>query len=427
MSARKTFWVSLILNLLLAGWIVFRLVASAGRPDPGAAAPPPVATPGEKPSEAAAGSSLIEPRTPATTAPPPFHGRNVESADYRAYVANLRAIGCPERTVRDIISAELDELYTRRRQELVMPVVSQPWDMLAQGLQSPLTFVKDMEPRVEALEKQTRELLKEKDKDLEELLGKAAPETEQPSGRPRSSAPLTGYLSEEKQAQVEALDRKFADLAGELRRKRASGKASETDAQLAELDKQKQAELRRLLSAEEYEEHRLRTSRAASLRYRVQGLDASPDEWRELVRLQMVFDEANPVTRETGAAGKTGAAARTQALAQLDDQFKAVLGPDRFDAFKRGQQGDYQNALRVAQRCELPASVAIQVYEVKRAAESRARELTTNPNLTPEQRTAAVEAIRRETETSIRGALGDRGYQTYVDYRGDWLKQLGRR
>src|SRR5437899_3128213 len=36
------------------------------------------------------------------TPAPPFDWRQVESEDYRQYVANLRALGCPEQTVRDI-------------------------------------------------------------------------------------------------------------------------------------------------------------------------------------------------------------------------------------------------------------------------------------------------------------------------------------
>jgi hypothetical protein len=38
----------------------------------------------------------------------------VESADYRAYIANLRRIGCPEQTLRDIILADVNMLYTPR-------------------------------------------------------------------------------------------------------------------------------------------------------------------------------------------------------------------------------------------------------------------------------------------------------------------------
>src|SRR6266705_2853652 len=40
-----------------------------------------------------------------------FDWRMIESSDYEKYVANLRAIGCPEKTVRDIIVADVQKTY----------------------------------------------------------------------------------------------------------------------------------------------------------------------------------------------------------------------------------------------------------------------------------------------------------------------------
>ena len=43
-----------------------------------------------------------------------FSWREVESADYATYIANLRDIGCPEQTIRDIIIADVNQLYSRQ-------------------------------------------------------------------------------------------------------------------------------------------------------------------------------------------------------------------------------------------------------------------------------------------------------------------------
>ena len=74
---------------------------------------------------------LMHPRPPAAPAnapapaPPlivtnsvPFHWRQVESSSYPEYIANLRAIGCPEPTIHDVISADLKSLYETRRAAL---------------------------------------------------------------------------------------------------------------------------------------------------------------------------------------------------------------------------------------------------------------------------------------------------------------------
>ena len=42
-----------------------------------------------------------------------FSWSQVESADYPTYIANLRSIGCPEQTIRDIIIADVNALYAQ--------------------------------------------------------------------------------------------------------------------------------------------------------------------------------------------------------------------------------------------------------------------------------------------------------------------------
>jgi hypothetical protein len=50
--------------------------------------------------------------------PGAFRWAQVESSDYRKYIGNLRGIGCPERTIRDIISADVHSLYEQRRKQV---------------------------------------------------------------------------------------------------------------------------------------------------------------------------------------------------------------------------------------------------------------------------------------------------------------------
>src|SRR5216683_4872021 len=71
-----------------------------------------------------------------TNSPPPetsarFHWSMIESEDYHAYIANLRAIGCPESTIRDIIYADVSEMFVRKRQASLEPMERQFWDLMA--------------------------------------------------------------------------------------------------------------------------------------------------------------------------------------------------------------------------------------------------------------------------------------------------------
>src|SRR4051812_46962608 len=52
---------------------------------------------------------------------------HVESPDYSVYIANLRSIGCPEQTIRDIIIADVNALYARRRATEILTPQQEWW------------------------------------------------------------------------------------------------------------------------------------------------------------------------------------------------------------------------------------------------------------------------------------------------------------
>ena len=70
---------------------------------------------------------LSEAKSPATPAPAPapevvtqpFHWKDLDySKDYRAFIANLRALGCPEASVADIVRGNVDRAYSWERSQL---------------------------------------------------------------------------------------------------------------------------------------------------------------------------------------------------------------------------------------------------------------------------------------------------------------------
>src|SRR6185503_3455738 len=65
--------------------------------------------------------------TVTTNTPPSFLWSQIESADYSQYVANLRAIGCPEQIIRDIIICDLNQLFAPRAQAIWKRSVHEYW------------------------------------------------------------------------------------------------------------------------------------------------------------------------------------------------------------------------------------------------------------------------------------------------------------
>jgi len=102
--------ISLLLNLGLSACLIVVLKSYQEKT---AVAPPQAFTPS---------SSTVIPLKPAVLArpsPKPFHWSQLESTnDYRVYVANLRAIGCPEPTVQDIVRGDAWRGFSFQRQQL---------------------------------------------------------------------------------------------------------------------------------------------------------------------------------------------------------------------------------------------------------------------------------------------------------------------
>jgi len=103
---------SMLLNLILLGSLIFVLEErrNAGN------APMPVTVIKAIPqaSNVAASQPIIQ----TVEETKPFEWSQLESSDYRTYIKNLRAIGCPEPTLRAIVTADVDKLYSKRSQEL---------------------------------------------------------------------------------------------------------------------------------------------------------------------------------------------------------------------------------------------------------------------------------------------------------------------
>ncbi len=100
--------VSAGLNLLL---ILACGLRFARRPEQ---AQPPAAASSPAPATVPLVRKITTNTVAAVAAPRLLDWRAVESDDYKKYVANLRAIGCPETTLRDIIVADVNELYRHR-------------------------------------------------------------------------------------------------------------------------------------------------------------------------------------------------------------------------------------------------------------------------------------------------------------------------
>ena len=135
-----------------------------------------------------------------------FRWAQLESEDYRAYITRLRAIGCPEQTIRDIIIADIDKLLAPRMQATSPRTQDvKYWQPLEQELWE------GTEQR--AAWQQQRTLDFEKREVIRELLGiDLVGERLRVQGQDDYHGQRLGFLPEEKRARVRTVLDQFADF-----------------------------------------------------------------------------------------------------------------------------------------------------------------------------------------------------------------------
>jgi hypothetical protein len=194
---KTTLRISLLLNAgLLAGLVVCCCLALHHSSAP-AAMPPPALL-------------AVHVSAPASQSPAPrFHWSQLNADDYHFYVKNLRDIGCPELSVRAIVTADVNVVYDKLRRELAQQLAVLTNAPLAGNLQA----YNDRQASQSALQTELQNLPTEAAAKIEELLGygplpepgSASPE---PALHPRvqPAAPVTLPLA------MESVDLAAVDL-----------------------------------------------------------------------------------------------------------------------------------------------------------------------------------------------------------------------
>lgn len=327
-----------------------------------------------------------------------FTWQEVESPDYQTYIANLRNIGCPEQTIHDIIIADVNALFARRRAtELVTP--EQQW-----WRSQPDTNILQI-----ALEK-LRSLEDERRGLLTSLLG-----TNWESGDlvslPRPSrpglvldGPVLGNLAVDVKQSLQEINLHSEDrLQAYLDAQRLLGKAPDP-VEMAKLRQQTRDELARVLPPGQLEEFLLRYSQYANnLRAgfgELQYFNATPDEFRAVFRatdnidqqIQMLADSTDPASVQ----------ARKALEAQRDAALKTALGSKRYEEYQLLHDPLYREAVAAAEQAGTPEA-ARTIYQINLAAASTLDDLSSNSDLTVDQK--AIEQKQLELDQLKANAL----------------------
>jgi hypothetical protein len=408
MSARRLLLLSVALNLALL--IVVAWFANKSKTP--AAAPLVRSSPAPSPAaDSPAGTPVTSASAPEINKPiQPFDWRLVESEDYKKYIANLRAIGCPEETIRDIISADVKKLFDARKRAATSTNKFEFWKN-----QNFFAGMMD-EDKI----KQSQELARERRALLKELLGTEPEEKPDLLGAMNPFETMLDFLSPSKQTEVAEIFQKYqAKMAKAL----SGGTPDAEDMKkLTGAYKEMDAELAKILTPQELEDYQLRLSQTAmSMRMQLASFNPNEQEFREIFKVKKKFDdEFGPY----GMASQDSAEKEKYQTAkkEMDDQLKNLLG-NRFEDYERSQDYNYQGMYRAAERSGLGKDAANKVYDMKKVAEEQANQVRKDKTLSTEQRSQALQGIRSETERSIQDVFGEKAWSSYQK-QAYWLKSI---
>ena len=349
----------------------------------------------------------------------------IESDDYKEYIKNLRDIGCPEETIRNLVKQDLDKYYDQRKADILSksPARKEFWKS---GNPSSLG-----RPSASA-SSQMAQLDREKNEVLGELFnpsGLAAINRPGPLARARSQA-KSGYamdfIPEETKAQLNTLEQEYGS---QLLKKMAQGASDAQDmAEIRQLRQDRDSSIANMLTPEQKMEYDLRKSpTAANMRLQMDGFDPSEDEFRDIFGARKAFDDEHGVV--PGASISAGdMEARQFAEQEMNDQIHTSLGDDRYQDYLRQTDYDYKSIAKITERQGLGENISAQVYDMKGGAEELAREIRMNTGLSIEERQMQLGQIRNVTSRSIESLIGGQGAVALQGQAGgrNWRNNLGR-
>jgi hypothetical protein len=417
--------ISLILNLVLLG-MAWR------RSGPGDASgsritihPPPPATAFKRLARA----------TTVTTAPPtPWAA--LDTTDSAQLIANLRAIGCPEQTIRDLVVFRICGAYRARLLE-AETWAARSWD-----------YTRDRDQEEWRRQQAERSRLRNQMmSEIESALGLPFRDLSASILGWPTAGSSSEYLSLDKRRQVREIEQRYSQLSQELtQRQFMGGLDAEDQAQLDDWSRQQEAELAAFLTPAELEERFYRDSEAAH--YVRQSLPPaqSETEYRLMVKLAAEYDLADhPHSFAVqygmpGAEQEPGVQDYQTRKAAFDERLKEVLGEQRIAEQTAAEQArleaerlreeasNQQQAL--AELTHMAASVGLGAEDAQRFFD---RLLELQPELEKQMTefeqslTGTAEEKRKQTEVAARTLMENLAVETLGEKGRDLVDKLGNR
>jgi hypothetical protein len=358
--------------------------------------------------------NVVQPQTvPVQETNSPFSWAQLESEDFKEYIARMRAFGVPEKTIRDIIITEIRKLYAPRLAALRPKQAANPKYWERNNFRPYGYMTKDQRDQIKALQKEEHDLVRS-------LLGENVyAEMAKDSGAQDYLERELGPLSGEQKKQVNDIIQKFQEARSDIYAKANGYIDMDTQADIKALDKKFRAELATVLTPQQVENYELQNSDIASnMRFQLGAFDPNEQEFRSIYDYKQAMDDLNSGDSEDLTA------ADRRMLQEKQKEFDATLaqslGPERLKEYKLMDDYAFQNLSRAGVSMDTIKKIA----DMKLQVETAAQQIRSNSSLTRDQRNMALKEIRSTTQQSLAEVLGDRRAKAYVGNGGWWVRSI---
>ncbi len=376
---------SVIFNVALVAWLLrpAPVPAAASVPRPRPSIEPSVASP------AATAAGSVSDHTSAATS---FSWTQVDSADPRQLMANLRAAGCSEQVVRDLVSAELNRTWRERARAIWRQPVTPYWQKLTYA------YSPDQLKQLQALSEEHAATYKE-------VMGVAFNPWETMKMFSLQLRPteleLLVYPADKREAALAAL----AD-AGLQAKEEEIGMNNANPSSEANLKffQEKMKVLAGVLSPEELVEYRLRNSEyARTLRSELRYFNCTTQEFVMLLDAREVD---GPMAFYPDWKDRRGF-----------EQVRKILGEDRAKEYEHATDRVYTSARSAVERAGLPVERAEQAWQIAENTRTAADAVAKNTSLSVDDRKRQLQTLRGQADSQLTELLGSFSRSVSVDLR----------
>jgi len=331
-----------------------------------------------------------------------FGWQDVTNASYPHYIANLRAIGCPEKQVRGIVVTDVNDLFDRRRLERAIKTDSQWWK--AETFMGVLPMQNFAGPSFD----EERRIL------LTQLLGEGWEDTTKlPSlngSAVNLTGPVLGALPAETWNGVQEVCARSMDRHQAYINARVNAGGGMDNIEMAKMREQTRADLSKILTPEQLEEFLLRFSHNSSqLRQNMRGLDLTPDEFRKIFRA--IDPIEHQMQLEYGGPEALSQKQREQLEGQRDRAVQEVLSPQRYAQYLAAKDPLYRQAQMIATQYGMNGKAVQPLYQMQKSMEIKRLQISQNAGMTAEQRAQALQSLGIEQQQLLQRLLGDVTYR----------------